>query len=115
MKPLELFARTKRTHAVRFAHIIGFAGAMLMSTVAHSAASESTEAPSSDRSGTVPLYADLGTYHKGISTRIQAAQQYFDQGLRFVYGFNHAEAIRSFSHAAEIDPTCAMCYWGIAL
>jgi tetratricopeptide (TPR) repeat protein len=35
--------------------------------------------------------------------------------LRFVYGFNHAEAIRSFTRAAELDPTCAMCYWGIAL
>ena len=66
-------------------------------------------------SGTVPLYTNLGSHHKGISTRVPATQQYFDQGLRLVYGFNHAEAIRSFTRAAELDPTCAMCYWGIAL
>jgi len=63
---------------------------------------------------TVKLYHDLGTYHKDIGTKVPAAQEYFDQGLRLVYGFNHAEAIRSFARAAELDPTCAMCYWGIA-
>src|SRR3954468_5662533 len=62
----------------------------------------------------VPLYDNLGTYHKDIGSRVPAAQQYFDQGLRLVYGFNHAEAIRSFSRAAELDPSCVMCYWGIA-
>ena len=62
----------------------------------------------------VPLYTDLGTYHKDIGTKVPAAQQYFDQGLRLVYGFNHAEAIRSFTRATELDPQCAMCYWGIA-
>ena len=62
----------------------------------------------------VPLYNDLGTYHKDIDTKVPAAQQYFDQGLRLVYGFNHAEAIRSFTRAAELDPSCAICYWGIA-
>src|SRR5678816_3940505 len=59
---------------------------------------------------TVPLYTNLGTHHKRISTRVPAAQQYFDQGLRLVYGFNHAEAIRSFGRAAELDSSCAMCY-----
>ena len=63
---------------------------------------------------TVPLYTDLGTHHKDIGTKVVAAQQYFDQGLRLVYGFNHPEAIRSFARAAELDPTCAMCYWGLA-
>ncbi|HEY3257268.1 MAG TPA: tetratricopeptide repeat protein [Gemmatimonadaceae bacterium] len=61
-----------------------------------------------------PLYKDLGTHHKAIGTRVPAAQQYFDQGLRLVYGFNHAEAIRSFTRATELDPKCAMCWWGIA-
>src|SRR3954468_11735668 len=62
----------------------------------------------------VPLYDNLGTYHKDIGSKVPAAQQYFDQGLRLVYGFNHAEAIRSFTRAAELAPSCAMCYWGIA-
>ena len=114
MKPLFTFM-AGRERAIQSADIIGFAAAILIATVAHGAVSESTAAPSSNRSGMVPLYADLGSHHKRISTKVSAAQQYFDQGLRLVYGFNHAEAIRSFSHAAALDPTCAMCYWGIAL
>jgi tetratricopeptide (TPR) repeat protein len=62
----------------------------------------------------VPLYTDLGPYHKAVDTKVPKAQQYFDQGLRLVYGFNHAEAIRSFKRATELDPKCAMCWWGIA-
>jgi len=63
---------------------------------------------------TVPLYTDLGDYHVPITTPVSLAQQYFDQGMRLVYGFNHGEAIRSFNHAAQLDPNCAMCYWGVA-
>lgn len=62
----------------------------------------------------VRLYTDLGTHHRAISTKVPLAQQYFDQGLRLVYGFNHAEAIRSFTRAAELDPSCAICWWGVA-
>jgi tetratricopeptide (TPR) repeat protein len=62
----------------------------------------------------VPLYSDLGNYHFAVSTRAKIAQAYFDQGLRLVYGFNHGEAIRAFTEATRIDPSCAMCYWGIA-
>ena len=63
---------------------------------------------------TVPLYTDLGSHHRAITTRVPDAQRYFDQGLRLVFGFNHGEAIRAFTEAARRDPTCAMCYWGIA-
>ena len=102
---------------MKFHHIIGFATAALLACAAPSSATESTAAaaPQKNQSDTVPLYRNLGSHHKRISTKISAAQQYFDQGLRLVYGFNHAEAIRSFTRAAELDPTCAMCYWGIAL
>ncbi len=62
----------------------------------------------------VPLYPDLGTHRRTIGTSVPLAQRYFDQGLRLVYGFNHAEAIRSFTRATELDPACAMCWWGIA-
>ena len=62
----------------------------------------------------VPLYTDLGTHQKAVGTKVPEAQKYFDQGLRLVYGFNHAEAIRSFTRATELDPACAMCWWGIA-
>jgi tetratricopeptide (TPR) repeat protein len=98
------------------AHIIGYAAAFLLTSAAASWGTEPTVPPAPTRlSETVPLYTNLGSHEKRISTRVPAAQQYFDQGLRLVYGFNHAEAIRSFTRAAELDPTCAMCYWGIAL
>jgi tetratricopeptide (TPR) repeat protein len=61
------------------------------------------------------LFDDLGTHHQAITTASPRAQQYFDQGLRLVYGFNHYEAQRAFQESARLDPGCAMCYWGIAL
>ncbi|MDH5670256.1 MAG: hypothetical protein OEY86_19835 [Nitrospira sp.] len=63
----------------------------------------------------VPLYQDLGALQYPITTSVPLAQRYFDQGLRLYYAFNHQEAIRSFKEGARLDPTCAMCYWGIAL
>ena len=98
-------------------HIIAFAVAALLACGGPSWGTESTVAPAPPTSNaeTVPLYTNLGSHTKRISTNVAATQQYFDQGLRLVYGFNHAEAIRSFTRAAELDPTCAMCYWGIAL
>ena len=60
------------------------------------------------------LFENLGTYHHPISTQSKLAQRYFDQGLILAYGFNHAEAAKSFKEAAKLDPNCAMCYWGIA-
>jgi tetratricopeptide (TPR) repeat protein len=62
-----------------------------------------------------PLYDNLGTYSQKITTVSPRAQAYFDQGLRLVYAFNHAEAQRAFREAARLDPDCAMCYWGIAV
>ncbi|HET6342721.1 MAG TPA: hypothetical protein VFG78_11140 [Gemmatimonadota bacterium] len=63
---------------------------------------------------TLQLYDDLGDHHYEISTENPLTQQYFDQGLRLTWAFNHAEAIRAFEEAARLDPECAMCYWGIA-
>jgi len=62
----------------------------------------------------VTLVAGLGDLHHPVSTHNPEAQQFFDQGLRFIYCFNHDEAARSFQHAAELDPKLAMAYWGLA-
>jgi tetratricopeptide (TPR) repeat protein len=59
------------------------------------------------------LLPDLGA-HKRKVTASAEAQAFFDQGLALTYGFNHDEAARSFARAAEIDPACAMCFWGAA-
>ena len=62
----------------------------------------------------VTLMTGLGNWHHPVSTTNAQAQAFFDQGLRLIYAFNHDEAVRSFQHAAEIDPKLAMAYWGVA-
>ena len=61
-----------------------------------------------------PVFKGLGSHHMAISTRVPRAQAFFDQGVNLLFGFNHAEAIRSFREAARLDPGCAMCWWGMA-
>jgi tetratricopeptide (TPR) repeat protein len=64
--------------------------------------------------GAPPLLR-LGNHHFAISSEVPLAQRYFDQGLAEVYAFNHAKAIRDFAFAAQQDPSCAICSWGVAL
>lgn len=65
--------------------------------------------------GKAALLPGFGKVHHKISTRSAQAQRFFDQGLSLMYGFNHEEAVRSFRKAAELDPQCAMAWWGIGL
>lgn len=62
-----------------------------------------------------PVFTGLGAHTHPISTTNAAAQRFFDQGVNLLFGFNHAEAIRSFREAARLDPHCAMCWWGVAI
>jgi len=64
--------------------------------------------------GEAQLFPGMGDYTRPVTTDSERAQRYFDQGLKFTYGFNHDEAVRSFSKAVELDPRCAMAWWGIA-
>ncbi|HVX67413.1 MAG TPA: hypothetical protein VHA11_12460, partial [Bryobacteraceae bacterium] len=61
------------------------------------------------------LLEGLGNHSHPIATHSKEAQQFFDQGLALVYGFNHDEAARLFARAAELDPASPMPHWGIAL
>jgi tetratricopeptide (TPR) repeat protein len=63
----------------------------------------------------VPLWEGLGPTAFAITTKNPTAQNYFNQGLVFTYGFNHWEAQRAFQAAQKLDPECAMCFWGEAL
>lgn len=60
-------------------------------------------------------YYDLGPYRRPITTDWPDAQLWFDRGLNWLYGFNHAESIACFQRAVEADPDCAMAHWGIAI
>ena len=61
-----------------------------------------------------PLLDGLGDHQMPITASAEA-RPYFDQGLMFVYGFDHSEAARAFGEAIRLDPECAMCHWGLAL
>ena len=61
------------------------------------------------------LFDGLGAHHHPIATGKTEAQKYFDQGLVLTFGFNHAEAIRAFEKAHELDPRSPMPLWGKAL
>ncbi len=61
-----------------------------------------------------PLFKGLDGINFKITTKSEESRDYFNQGMMLSYGFNHAEAARSFYEAARLDSTCAMCHWGYA-
>lgn len=74
----------------------------------HSHAPAKTPAP-------VALAEGLGDINLPVTTNNPEAQKFFNQGLAYVYAFNHEEAVRSFKQATQLDPQLAMGYWGMAL
>jgi tetratricopeptide (TPR) repeat protein len=62
-----------------------------------------------------PRLQNLGNHKIPVTTDSPRAQLFFSQGMMLTYGFNHAEASRSFREAVRLDPNLAMAYWGIAL
>ncbi|MEH2251748.1 hypothetical protein [Nostoc sp.] len=81
---------------------------LILSLVAPSAAIAQPRQP-------YTLISGFGTIHHPVSTVNAQAQEFFDQGLNFIYAFNHDEAVRSFQHAAKLEQHLAIAYWGIAL
>ena len=63
----------------------------------------------------IGLFSGIATSDLPLDEMSPQARTFFDQGVALTYGFNHAAAIRSFRRASEIDPACAMCWWGVAL
>jgi tetratricopeptide (TPR) repeat protein len=72
----------------------------------------SVYAGEADKPG-APVFKGMGDWTMKVSAT-PAAQRFFDQGVNLSFGFNHAEAIRSFREAGRLDPDCAMCWWGVA-
>lgn len=77
--------------------------------------SDSAASTATTQAAPPPLFKGLGTHTRTITTSSPEAQKYFNQALVWTYAFNHDEAIRSYTYAAQLDPNCAMAYWGIAL
>jgi hypothetical protein len=64
--------------------------------------------------GTPQRFEGMGPHQRAITTDSPEAQAHFNQGLNWMYAFNHDEAVRSFTKATEFDSDCAMAWWGVA-
>ena len=85
-------------------------------TLATGVAISVSAAPAKTNPASSPkLLPGLGEVHHPVATKNSQAQQFFDQGLKLVFGFNHDEARKSFQRAAELDPNLAMAWWGVSL
>lgn len=73
-----------------------------------------TDAEWYKKDNVAPLIEGLDTIDYKITTKDSLVQRYFNQGMTLAYGFNYAEAARSFYYATKLDPTCAMAFWGYA-
>lgn len=67
------------------------------------------------QSSLAPELRGLGSLQMRVTTAVPRAQVFFDQGVRLLYAFNHAEARRAFQEAARLDPALAMAHWGQAM
>jgi tetratricopeptide (TPR) repeat protein len=86
--------------------------AVTVTSVGEPAATTRDAAPGEKR--TVGFYSGFTAYSRKVTTKSAEAQKWFNQGIQLLYGYNHDEAIRSFEKAGEIDPSCAMAWWGSA-
>jgi tetratricopeptide (TPR) repeat protein len=93
---------------------LALAAALLISAC-NKAPAPPSASPAPLAEASVPHYQGLGDHTRKVTTANTEAQKYFDQGMSFLFAFNHDEAIRSFKRAAELDPSCAMAHWAIAL
>jgi len=63
---------------------------------------------------TPQIMAGYGTGGFPITTKVAAAQAYFDNGMQLAHAFAHKAAIGAMTEAVRLDPACAMCLWGQA-
>ena len=99
--------------------VLAWAGAALAETPAPAPAHKHYESsPEADKpapTGEIaPRLQNLGAHVFPVTTKSRKAQAFVNQGMNLAYGFNHAEAGRSFREAARLDPSCAMAFWGQA-
>lgn len=98
--------------------VIGSVLARLPATAVEARSSSARLAVCTADAGSLPVskarLLAFGNYRGPPASRNAEAQRFFDQGLVFGWGFNFAEAVRSFRAASQLDPQCALCRWGLA-
>lgn len=99
---------------------VAYATSLWLGLASHSSAVAATP---SDNKSYLPeiasvgatLLEGLGNYSLPVTSANAEVQRWFDQAMVLTYGFNHQAAERSFLKAVELEPQCAMCWWGAAL
>ncbi len=61
------------------------------------------------------MLAGVGNGTSPADTRIAQAQAWYVEALNLFHAFNHNEVGAAFAKAAQLDPACALCEWGVAL
>ncbi|MGZ6037899.1 MAG: hypothetical protein ACXWKR_04470 [Phenylobacterium sp.] len=73
------------------------------------------ERDTTPRATAAVMLSGVGNGSSPADTKNAQAQAWYDEGLNLYHAFNHNEARAAFAKAAELDPTCALCEWGVAL
>jgi len=61
------------------------------------------------------IMPDVGNGGARADTTNPDAQAWFENALDLYHAFSHEEAKVAFAKAAELDPACALCAWGVAM
>jgi tetratricopeptide (TPR) repeat protein len=104
----------KHTRLVSVATLVLAAAVVVPSCRSGADAEPPSDRPTGAAAIAPRLFEGTGDYVRPYACASDEARRYADQGLRFLYGFLHAEAVRSFEEAARQDPTCAFAWWGLA-
>ena len=95
---------------------LAIAGVLTTGQLSHTQTDPQNDVQSTAVPGQIaPRLQNLGNHIFPVTTNSSRAQLFINQAMMLVYGFNHAEATRSFREAVRLDPDCAMAYWGMAL
>ena len=86
----------------------------LVGKTSYGCAPQTNDAKWFESDNKAPLFKGMDVINFPISTKKSEAQKYFNQGLALAFGFNHAEAARSFYYATKLDKYSAMSFWGYA-
>ena len=106
---LNLFFSCKKTHEQPQEFI-----AKTTTSSKYACVPQVTDAEWYKKDNIAPLLEGYDAVNYAITTQNTLVQRYFNQGMTLAYGFNHAEAARSFYYATKLDPNCAMAFWGYA-
>ena len=107
-----MYTQRHKYSMIFIAALVGImVGILIIGPLAAAQTNEKDDVQSTAVPGQIaPRLQKLGDHKFPVTTSSPRAQLFINQGLMLAYGFNHAEAARSFREAARLDPKCAMAY-----